>query len=407
MLNLKKKQTLILISALLVIGLGVALYFVLQGAGFNRLGVPTIHDGNVYVGSSSGTVYAYEMASGEELWAYDTGGLALFPPYIADNQLFIGGESGQMHAVDLNSGTANWTFATGEVDYRIRDNYVNSIPSLEGDVLYFTSEDFNLYAVDVHSGGEMWRFNLGEEVQQVETTLVDGTLYVGSWNGYLFAIDAVTGQEKWRSQTDNYHQGTINIGWNETFTPVGEVPANERQSNQVPYVTVSPIVDETAVYFADWTGNLFAVDITTGEQLWRHKPATVNMKHVGSRYFMSSHGNKIVYATLEDRHVYSVDKRTGAVLDSLTFDGWVEGPIQGQGNLSFLIEFPLSEEGEPNGFQVHGYDLETLDVLYTIENASFYPQIHDNVAYYGTFGNTIEGRDILSGEVVWSLDMNG
>jgi polyvinyl alcohol dehydrogenase (cytochrome) len=36
-------------------------------------------------------------------------------------------------------------------------------------------------------------------------------------------------------------------------------------------VSATPALDDNAVYFPDWAGNLFALDKETGTQLWSHK----------------------------------------------------------------------------------------------------------------------------------------
>jgi outer membrane protein assembly factor BamB len=375
-------------------------------ANAERLGTPIAHEGNIYLGSDSGSIRAIRMDSKELLWTYKTGKLALLRPVIYGEQLFIGGESGFMHALDLHTGKENWKFETGRVKHPIRDRFVNNVPKALDDVLYFTSEDFQLYAVDINSGEEIWRFNLGEEVQQVEIPMTGGQIFVGSWNGHIFAVDAKTGKEVWRSETNNYHKGSIGFFDGDTFTPADKVPEGERKSNQVPFVTVSPIFDDEQLYFVDWSGNLFGIDIKTGKQVIRFKPDTVNMEHVGSRYYMSQTTDKIVYATLEDRHVYSVDKKTGKVIDRLTFDGWIEGPIPASGRYSFLVEYTLSHLGSPNGLSIHGFDLEEMKILYTIEDAAFFPFAQNNVFFLSKSDGTIEKRDLQTGALMQELSIS-
>ncbi len=374
-----------------------------------RIGTPSIQDDVVYFGTMEGFVYAYDIPTGQEMWRYQAGGAVALPPVIDERRIYFGGESGFMHALDSKTGQEIWRFQTGQVEYPIRDNFVNSIPTIKDGTIYFTSEDFNFYAVNAATGKELWRFHLGEEIQQIETPIFNDIAYIGSWNGFLFAIDITTGKEVWRSQTNNYHEGTISIGAGpEQFIPSRAVPTGERLSNQVPFVTVSPIITQESVYFLDWTGNLFAIDIKTGKQQWRFKPETINMRHVGSRFYMTLFDDVIYFSTLEDRHLYGIDRFTGEPIWEIERAGWLEGPIPGAGNIAFLLEFPLSNNGVPEGFkfQAHAFDLKSHQRLYTINDISLFPYTKEGTVYYGSLDGSLKGLDIFTGELTWKLEVN-
>lgn len=49
----------------------------------------------------------------------------------------------------------------------------------------------------VHTLAPRWFFPTGDIVS-ANTVLVAGTIYVGSWDGFFYAIDAETGEQKWR-----------------------------------------------------------------------------------------------------------------------------------------------------------------------------------------------------------------
>src|SRR6185369_3260818 len=48
---------------------------------------------------------------------------------------------------------------------------------------------------------EAWFFSTGDAVT-ASPTVVNGTLYVGSWDGKFYAVDAVTGAERWHFTID-------------------------------------------------------------------------------------------------------------------------------------------------------------------------------------------------------------
>jgi outer membrane protein assembly factor BamB len=108
-------------------------------------------------------------------------------------------------------------------------------------VVYVGSWDGNLYAVDAADGDYLWQFATGDSVES-SPAVVDGVVYVGG-DGFLFAVNAADGAELWR------------------FATVG-------------HVLSSPAVVDGVVYVSSYndgasTGFLYAVDAAGGDQRWR------------------------------------------------------------------------------------------------------------------------------------------
>jgi eukaryotic-like serine/threonine-protein kinase len=86
-------------------------------------------------------------------------------------------------------------------------------------------------------GGLQWRFMTGGAVRSTPA-VADEAVFVGSADGYLYAIDRWTGDERWR-----YDAGAA--------------------------VTSSPAVTDRAVFITARDNAIHAVDRRTGERLWR------------------------------------------------------------------------------------------------------------------------------------------
>ena len=67
--------------------------------------------------------------------------------------------------------------------------------------------------------------------------IADGTLFIGSWDSYFYALDAATGKEKWRFKT-------------------GEDPDIHNQVG----IQSSAAVTDGVVYFGCRDSNLYALD---------------------------------------------------------------------------------------------------------------------------------------------------
>jgi outer membrane protein assembly factor BamB len=52
-----------------------------------------------------------------------------------------------------------------------------------------------VYALDAATGTEQWRFQTGGHVHS-SPVVVDGTVYVGSWDGNVYALTG--GNQQWR-----------------------------------------------------------------------------------------------------------------------------------------------------------------------------------------------------------------
>jgi outer membrane protein assembly factor BamB len=80
---------------------------------------------------------------------------------------------------------------------------VKSPPSIGDDgTIYVCSWDHYLYAINP-DGTEKWRFDTGDAAETSPTIAADGTIYVGSYNGKVFSISP-SGSENWRFQTGNW-----------------------------------------------------------------------------------------------------------------------------------------------------------------------------------------------------------
>ncbi|MDQ3539292.1 MAG: PQQ-binding-like beta-propeller repeat protein, partial [Chloroflexota bacterium] len=87
-----------------------------------------------------------------------------------------------------NAPKLTWRFDTGGEVY--------SSPAIANGTLYVASKDGILYALDAASGTEQWRFRISEYVTRSSPAVIDGTVYIGG--GFAFyAIDAATGQQQW------------------------------------------------------------------------------------------------------------------------------------------------------------------------------------------------------------------
>src|SRR4051794_26467202 len=65
----------------------------------------------------------------------------------------------------------------------------------------FSNPESGINPHNVSSLAPAWTFST-EDAVTASPAVVDGVVYVGSWDGYFYALDAGTGQLKWKVQLD-------------------------------------------------------------------------------------------------------------------------------------------------------------------------------------------------------------
>jgi outer membrane protein assembly factor BamB len=217
--------------------------------------------GNIYIGSDNGFLYAIDENS-NELWNFPTVEQVESRPAVSESRqtVYVEAESRFLYAIDITNGLERWRLedAFGSIS---DDDELESSPTVGADgsvnqgMIYVGSKDGNLYAVNHNErmadplgmdfpGPEPdseWSFPTGAAVRSTPALDPnDGTIYVGSDSGRLFAINP-NGSEKWR------------------FPNLGAIGA----------IRTAPIIDSNGtIYFGSDDGRLYAIN-ADGTERWR------------------------------------------------------------------------------------------------------------------------------------------
>ncbi len=101
--------------------------------------------------------------------------------------------------------------------WRFRAEYkITSSPTIDPDgTIYVGSYDNYLYAIK-QDGSLKWRFRAEYKITSSPAIGPDGTIYVGSWDCYLYALKE-DGDLKWKFKTDFWIQSSPAIGLDGTI----------------------------------------------------------------------------------------------------------------------------------------------------------------------------------------------
>jgi eukaryotic-like serine/threonine-protein kinase len=269
---------------------------------------PAVHGDTVYVGSTGGTLYAIDRATGTSKWQYPVKSRIASSPAVAGGLVYFGAFDGSFYAVSETNGQLKWKFHTaGEHRFSAPhlhglvpenetmpdpwDCYLSS-PVVWNGAVYFGSGDGNIYALDADSGALKWKFKTGEVVH-ASPAIADGVLFIGSWDSYFYALDAATGAEKWRYQT-------------------GLDPVNHNQQG----IQSSAAIVDGMVYFGCRDSHLYALDQKTGAMKWSY-----NTKGSWVLNSPAVSGGRVYFATSDTGLLYAADAKTGEIKLSVNW-GW-------------------------------------------------------------------------------------
>jgi outer membrane protein assembly factor BamB len=288
--------------------------------------------------------------SGRMLWSHEIGGQFWAPLLHHEGILFFGTDDSVFYAFDIESQQIQWTFETGGI--------IRSGAAIGGATVFFASDDGFLYALEADSGNELWRFDLGSskiarvlpatdppyEYDYLHSSPVihEGTVYIGSADGALYAIDPATGQERWCFETEGM-------------------------------VRSSPVVDAGSVYFGSRDGHVYAVDAYSGTLEWRFDTGGIVQ---GS----PAVGAGKVFVGSRSAAVFALDAQTGELeWRHVNEDGsWVESsPIFRDGTVYI---------GSSDALTLYALDAQTGDTTWEFRTGGWSwstPLVTDEAVYIG------------------------
>ena len=175
-----------------------------------------LHEGTLYIGSGDGRLYALDAATGTQRWQFGTGRAISSTPAVAGGLVFVGSRDNTYWAVDEKTGEERWRLETGRDvpfpwGFESGDLYTSS-PTWAAGTLYVGSGDGHVYAVDPKSGSVRWRFATDGRVRS-SPAVADGRLFAGSADGTLYALDAKSGRELWRFDTEGHRLESGKFGF--------------------------------------------------------------------------------------------------------------------------------------------------------------------------------------------------
>ena len=326
---------------------------------FSRL-TPAIHNDVVYVANREGEVEALSLENGDTLWQTDVRENPAFWPWEttesaklsggilqAYGKIFVGSEHGYLTALDRETGEIVWR--------KTMPGEVLAKPAAGDGLIFVNLGSGKLLAVHPDTGEERWR--LEQEVQpltlrgQSSPNVANGGVLLGLETGKLSVLISENGYSAWSAEIAS--------------------PKGASEFERLVDVDTQALISGPYAYAIAYNGNLAAVDIRSGNVVWKREY---------SSYRDLSMDSQSIYVVDSDGVIYGLDKTSGIERWSQpALRGWyLTGPtVAGkylalgdqEGNLHWLDketgELVSREDFDSSGFFIEPVVAGDKLILYT------------------------------------------
>lgn len=249
-----------------------------------------------FIGIEGGQLVALEAATGDVRWQKELGINAQTPLYLADGVLYVpttfvgpgltADPQGQakLFALNPDDGTELWSFTS--------DNYILQTPTRFGDTVYvggsYEAEvdvdeggPMRLYALSAADGREKWVYESLDGYPKQLFATETAVAYI-AYQDFTVGVAASDGQLLWRRDTGNWVPTLSGAGETIYFGSANTVVHAQNVADGVPvwqfnipegtfnYVLGAPIPVNDVLYFLTQQGDMFAVALGNGRQLWHY-----------------------------------------------------------------------------------------------------------------------------------------
>lgn len=254
----------------------------------------------------------------------------------------------------------------------------------------------------------LWQQDVTAGIGMGSLLYVDTTLFVGNLRGELYALNPATGKRYGWASLGGSIEGTPVIDRELAIVPL----AGTRESliaydivNAKPVwravlgdIHASPLLSLGRVFIGNVQGRFFAIDRSTGEELWHYDiPGNTALK--GIRSSAASSSPHVIFGA-DDGAIYSLDAMSG----TLRWRFECNGAVQAAPVIADSAVFAGTLKGV-----VHAIRLDTGRQIWSDSvGGSIYgpPLISSGHCIVGTTGGTIVALDQRNGASVWSTDVH-
>ena len=302
-------------------------------------------------------------------WTYHAGSLVEFPPGVGYGRVFLSTNAGKVASVNVATGNRAWKRYTHRCVASspavgafgsVYMSFLNKPPcnrspgakGIDGEVVRFAAG----------FGKAKWTRRIGPS--ESSPLLIFGKVYVGDWNGDVWALDGSHGKLVWK-----FHAGGAVKG--------GIAYANGR------------------LYFGSYDGHLYCLSLA-GKLLWKAK-AQGTLLHSGRFYATPAVAHGRVYIGATDGKEYSFGARTGQLRWSHSTGGFVYSSTAVWRDEVFVGSY---------SHRFYAFDAATGAERWCFDAngpISGSPTVVGDVVYFATLAQRTYALDARTGRLLWTF----
>lgn len=296
-----------------------------------------------------------------------------------------------------------WVFST--------DDAIRCAPAVGDGSVYVGSTDGTLYALDSENGTLEWQYDIGWAIRAAPT-LDEDTVYLGSDDGCVYAFDIDKGSCQWTFETDQkVRSAPVIVG--ETLyvgSDDGQLYALKASTGEIEWthevrgtIRSAPAVKDETVYLGSGTGTVYALSKESGPVVTVGPSEDGTWATQTDNWIESSPAvdGRTVYVGSADRAVYALDAVSGEVTWQFeTGDRIRSSPAVSDGRV-----YVASDDKT-----LYALDTDSGDRKWTYETRSGIrasPVLDSELLYTGARDGTVLALDPENGQRHWSFDIGG
>ena len=239
---------------------------------------PVVGGGRVYTIDTQGTVRAFDVRNGGEVWR------ASFGEVGKDRAAVYGGgvafENGRVYATNGLGYVAALDAATGAVAWTVKPaGPLRGAPTVLGDALYAMTQDNQIFSLKTADGTTSWSSAAALEIAGVfgssAPAAARGTVIAGFSSGELNAYRYENGRVVWQDALSRTSIST-------SVASLSDIDAD-------------PVIDGGQVFAVGKGGRMVALDLFSGQRLWEQNVAGISTPWVaGDWVFVVTDESKVV-----------------------------------------------------------------------------------------------------------------
>lgn len=159
--------------------------------------------GFLYVATAKG-LYTLNAANGEVAWRFDTEMPLGNSPTVVGGVVYVGGYDRKLHALDAVTGTHLWAFEGAQAGF-------STNPLVIDGRIFAGNRDGYMYAIGAHGtvdqGRLLWKYRTGGPIH-LSPAYQNGVIFFAAGDNHAYALFTETGNLVWKSKKlpgDGYH----------------------------------------------------------------------------------------------------------------------------------------------------------------------------------------------------------